>query len=293
MKVSVVIVSKDEPSLAETLNAIGPPDGTTLFNEVIVVDSSCGRLDWARTACPWVTWVDFAPPSPNAVTIAHQRNVGVATARGDVVVFTDCGCLPEAGWLEHLLAPILSEGEAVTSGPARATGPSIYSGRYWSGNTLNKYVTSAPTINLAFRRELWQTVGGFDEAFQAGEDLDFTWRLSDAGYKIRWAPDAVVRHDWGKPARQLRRSLAYGRGWARLLRKHPDKIRLVARTNPDLLIYPVFLLGLPLTIKWKAYPMLLVVPLWRARHEERPLLVLADHLVLGAGFLLGLRTRHR
>jgi hypothetical protein len=291
--VSVVIVSKHEASLTETLDGIGPPGEGTVASEVVVVDASAGALDWIRRDHPWARWIDFVPPAGARTTIAHQRNVGVGAASGEVIVFTDSGCVPEDHWLERLIAPIVEEGEMVTCGPARDKNPSIYSGGRWWGSAGAGYVDAAATINLAFRRELFDSVGGFDESFGAAEDLDFTWRLGDAGHQLRWVPDAVVRHDWGGTQRQLRRSLAYGRGWARLLRKHRQRIPPVAVQNPVLFVYPLFILGLPLTWKWRAYPALLLLPLWRARREARPWLVIADHLVLGAGVLLELMVPGR
>ena len=219
------------------------------------------------------------------MTIAHQRNLGVAQACGDVIVFIDCGCIPRADWLPRLLAPILEEGESVSCGPAKARGRTIYSGDRWWGSTAERYVPAAATINFAFRREAFETVSGFDEAFAAGEDLDFTWRLSEAGFRVRWVGDAVVEHEWGDTRRQLRRSYAYGVGWARLFRKHPARLKTAVSEHPVPLVYPLFLLGLPLTIRFRAYPLLLLLPLWRARRETAPLLVLLDHLVLGAGVL--------
>ena len=126
-------------------------------------------------------------------------------------------------------------------------------------------------------------VGGFDESFAAGEDIDFTWRLNDAGYRLRWVPNAVVEHDWGDTRRQMRRSFSYGAAWARLFRKHPRRLKAALRDYPVAVVYPLFLLGLPLTIRYRAYPLLLLIPLWRARHEEAPLRVLLDHLVSGRG----------
>jgi GT2 family glycosyltransferase len=284
--VSVVIVNKNEAGLEQTLVALGPPGEGTLANEVIVVDASEGALEWIRRRHPQVRWIDFEPPAHATMTIAHQRNVGVRAATGEVIVFTDSGCVPEVHWLERLLAPITDQGETVTCGPARSGTPSIYSGPRWWGSTTARYVNEAATINLAFRRELFDTVGGFDESFGAAEDLDFTWRLRHSGHRLRWVPDAVVRPEWGTTQRQLRRSVVYGRGWARLLRKHPEEIRSALAQNPVPFAYPLFILGLPLVWKWRAYPALLLLPLWRARHEARPWLVVVDHLALGAGVLL-------
>jgi len=280
----VVIISKDEPALADTLDAVeGLAPG--LVDEVVVVDASQRRLDRIRIDHPRVAWHDYEQPEGVRITLAHQRNLGVARARGDVIVFIDCGCIPRAHWLSRLLAPIFDEGEWVTCGPAASQGRSIYSGpKYW-GNTTEHYVPAAPTINIAFRREAFDAVGGFDESFAYGEDIDITWRLNDAGYRLRWVADAVVEPNWGDTRRQMRRSFAYGAGWARLYRKHPQRLKRALKDDPATVVYPLFLLGMPLTIRYRAYPLLLLVPIWRARHEEAPLLVLLDHLVQGAGAL--------
>jgi cellulose synthase/poly-beta-1,6-N-acetylglucosamine synthase-like glycosyltransferase len=281
---SLVIVSKDERLLGETLQALKPFVGHVL-TEVLVVDASSGALDDIRTSHEWARWIDYVQPRGVRTTIAHQRNVGVRNAEGDIIVFTDSGCLPEDGWLERLLAPILDEGENVTCGPTRAIGKSVYSGVHWWGTPDMDYVPMAPTINLAFRREAFDKVGGFDESFGSAEDIDFTWRLTDAGYRLRWVQDAVVQHDWGTPERQLRRAFFYGKGGCRLLRKHPQRIPDAVRQNSVPVVYAIFLLGLPLTLKWRWYPLLLLWPIWRQRKDELRWLVLLDHLVMGAGVL--------
>jgi dienelactone hydrolase len=281
---SVVIVNKDDRLLSDTLRMLEPFVGNTIL-EVVVVDASNGALDDIRVANEWARWIDFVQPPGIRTTIPHQRNIGVRAAEGDVIVFTDSGCLPEDGWLEKLLSPILTEGEDVSCGPAKAIGKSVYSGERFWGVRDAKYVPAATTINIAFRREAYEAVGGFDESFGAAEDIDFTWRLADHGYRLRWVPDAVVLHDWGTPTRQMRRSFFYGKGMCRLLKKHPGRIGDAAKQNSVPFVYPLFLLGLPLTLKWRWYPLLLLWPAWRQRKEELPWLVLLDHLVAGAGVL--------
>ena len=281
---SVVIVNKDDRLLSDTLRMLEPFVGNTIL-EVVVVDASNGALDGIRVANEWARWIDYVQPPGIRTTIPHQRNIGVRAAEGDVIVFTDSGCLPEDGWLEKLLSPILTEGEDVSCGPAKAIGKSVYSGERFWGVRDAKYVPTATTINIAFRREAYEAVGGFDESFGAGEDIDFTWRLVDHGYRLRWVPDAVVLHDWGTPTRQMRRSFFYGKGMCRLLKKHPHRIGDAAKQNSAPFVYPLFLLGLPLMLKWRWYPLLLAWPAWRQRNEELPWLVLLDHLVAGAGVL--------
>ncbi|MHB8379025.1 MAG: glycosyltransferase family 2 protein [Acidimicrobiales bacterium] len=285
VKVSLVIVNKNERLLSDTLDAIKPFVGN-IVDEVLVVDASDGALDDIRESHEWAQWIDYVQPVGVRITIAHQRNVGVRRAKGDVIVFTDSGCLPEDGWLERLLSPIVDEHEFVCCGPARAIGKSVYSRGNSSGaDTRVDYVPMAPTINLAFRREVFEAVGGFDESFGAAEDIDFTWRLTDCGYRLRWVQNAVVWHDFGTPTRQLRRAFFYGKGECRLLRKHPHRIGEAAMLNSAPFAYATFLVGLPLTSKWRWYPLMLLWPIWRHRSEELRWLVLLDHLVMGAGVL--------
>lgn len=283
-KTSLVIVNKNERLLNETLQALKPFVGHIL-HEVLVVDASKGALDDIRQSHEWARWIDYVQPPGIDITIAHQRNVGVRSAEGDVIVFTDSGCLPDDGWLERLLEPIFEEGEFVTCGPAMSIGKSVYTGVHRWVNEESVYVPMAATINLAFRREAFDVVGGFDESFGAAEDIDFTWRLTDYGYRLRWVPDAIVRHDWGTPKRQLRRAFFYGKGTCRLLRKHHDRIGEAVASNSAPIMYALFLIGLPLTLKWRWYPLLLLWPIWRHRGEELRWLVLLDHLTMGAGVL--------
>jgi glycosyltransferase involved in cell wall biosynthesis len=283
MQTTIVIISKNEERLIDTLDALAVHE-PGLIDQIVVIDASAGRLDHVRRAHPHVEWEDYTPPSGVRVSIPQQRNRGVRLARGEVVVFIDCGCLPQPGWLRLLLGPIADGSEQITCGPATARGSNVYGGSVWSQHA-DTYVDRAPTINLAFRREVFDEVGGFDESFEYGSDIDFTWRVTEHGHRIRFVAEAVVEHEWGDVRRQVRRAFAYGVANARLYRKHPRRIRAALADNPVPFAYPLFLLGLPLTMRFRAYPLLVLVPLWRNRRGDSPLLVLADHLVHGAGVL--------
>jgi cellulose synthase/poly-beta-1,6-N-acetylglucosamine synthase-like glycosyltransferase len=283
--ISVVIVSKDEPALAATLTSVASQASALPEPcEVLVVDASAGRLDGIRRRhAVQARWLPFDPPSGRRRSIPQQRNAGVRAASGEIIVFTDAGCTPAAGWLERLTGP-LQRGESVTAGVTFSSADAV--GLYDPTATAQAqpYLTECPTINMAFRREAFEAVGGFDESFDYGSDIDFSWRLVDAGYRIRRVPDAAVRHDWGGWRRQLRRSYRYGKARARLYRKHRSRLRRVLRTDPMVVVYPAFLLGLPLTLIFPLYPALLVIPAWRNR-SHGCVRVLVDHLTFGLGVL--------
>jgi len=290
--ISIVIISKDEEALDSTLTDVaGQVKELDEPCEIVVVDASEGRLDHIRDSHQaGVRWVPFQRPTGITVSIPHQRNAGVRAAHGDIIVFTDAGCRPEAGWLARLVAPLYQE-EQITAGVARTA--SGTAGLYdHAAQPVQEpgYLSECPTINLAFRRRTFDAVGGFDEGFAYGSDVDFSWRLVDAGYRIRSVPDAVVCHDWGSWRRQLRRSYVYGKARARLYRKHPARLRGVLRHDPMVVVYPMFLLGLPLTIVFPLYPALLLIPAWRSR-SQGVVRVLVDHLTYGTGVLVELVHR--
>lgn len=285
MRVSFVIISKDEPALDATLGALERECATLSCKaEIVVVDASAGRLDRLRQRHPSVQWHDFTPRPGVTVSIPHQRNLGVQLAAGEIIAFTDCGCLPEPGWAAALLTPILAGAEAVTVGRAVGRGPTnIYRTRASEG-TDKGYLRECPTINLAFTRAAFEDAGGFDERFAYGSDIDFSWRLVQAGHRLRSVPEAAVSVDWGSPRRQLRRAWSYGRARARLYRKHRGRLRTAWRTDPVPFAYGLYVLGLPLALLSPWYLGLLAVPALRNRGEPTTL-TLVDHLLLGAGFV--------
>jgi cellulose synthase/poly-beta-1,6-N-acetylglucosamine synthase-like glycosyltransferase len=284
--ISVVVISKDEPSLDETLTAVAA-QAAALGRpaEIVVVDASQGRLDHIRARHEArVRWIDFEPPAGVRVSIPHQRNAGVGAAGGEIIVFTDAGCHPEPGWLAGLTGAVGQDEQLAVGLTLALPGRTGLYDRKARQALQPPYVTECSTINLAFRRAAFDAVGGFDENFAYGSDVDFSWRVTDAGFRIRSVPAAVVRHDWGTSRRQLRRSYVYGRARARLYRKHRGRLRHVLVRDPMVIAYPAFLLGLPLTFVFPLYPALLLIPAWRNR-ADGVARVLVDHLCYGAGIL--------
>jgi cellulose synthase/poly-beta-1,6-N-acetylglucosamine synthase-like glycosyltransferase len=290
--ISIVIISKDEPSLDHTLETVRD-QARSLGEaaEIVVVDASEGRLDYIRDQhAHAVRWMQFQPVPGVRISIPHQRNAGVRAASGDLIVFTDAGCGVDPGWLGHLTRPLISAREHVASGATLGSAPGRGLYDQPPASRTGQYLTECSTINLAFTRAAFDAVGGFDESFAYGSDVDFSWRLIDAGYRILSVPDAVVRHDWGDFSRQLRRSYRYGKARVRLYRKHRARLRHVLRSDPMVVVYPAFLLGLPLTFVFPLYPALLAIPAWRNRSRGAGR-VMVDHLMFGLGVLAELAGR--
>jgi GT2 family glycosyltransferase len=281
--ISVVIINKNDRGVADTLSALQRVTSRVPF-EVVVIDASEGKLDDIAAQFPEVRWVPFASRTGRRFTIPEQRNTGVASAKGEIIAFTDANCVPNTDWLELLTTPILDEGEQLVAGSTVSRGGGSIYNQDHDHRAGQKYIRECPTINLAFRRETFQAIGGFDERFDYGSDVDFSWRANDLGLKVRYVPAAIVAHDWGNTNENAKRSYRYGIARARLYKKHPRRWRQLFTHDITSVIYPVFLLGLPLTFWFWPYPLLLLVPFIKNLRRQ-PFQVVQKHLIYAVGFL--------
>jgi hypothetical protein len=82
-----------------------------------------------------------------------------------------------------------------------------------------------PGCNMAFRREILTSLGGFDPRFRvAGDDVDLCWRIQDAGGKIGFSPAALVWHHRRNSIRAFwRQQVGYGAAEGLLEQKWPAR----------------------------------------------------------------------
>ena len=168
--------------------------------------------------------------------MSAARNVGVESARHDILVLTDDDVLVAPGWLERLVFALLDAGPRsvvtgkVLAGEPEAAGSIVLTDRL----TVTPWtVQGRPgrdpllVISAALYRSALEDVGGFDERlgpgtrFGAGEDSDLGFRLLEAGYRILYVPEAeLVHRSWRPPAAILRLRWHYGRGQGAFYAKH-------------------------------------------------------------------------
>lgn len=67
------------------------------------------------------------------------------------------------------------------------------------------YVEQPAGALLMVRRDVWNTIGGFDSSFHPiwYEDVDFCKRLAEHGYRIRYVPSVQARHKGGHSAQRI------------------------------------------------------------------------------------------
>jgi GT2 family glycosyltransferase len=227
-KVSVVVCAYNAAATLEdclsSLERLTYPD-----YEVIVVN------DGSRDAT-----ADIAQqhPSVKLVSVSNgglsaARNIGLANATGEIVAYTDADVRVDPDWLTFLVQPFL------TSDVVGAGGPNVVPpddppmaqciARAPGGPTHvlldDRVAEHVPGCNMAFRREALLAIDGFNPTYlRAGDDVDICWRLQEQGWRIGFAPAALVWHHHRTTLKQYwRQQVGYGEGETWLKPHHPDK----------------------------------------------------------------------
>jgi GT2 family glycosyltransferase len=219
-RVSVILPAyRSQETAAACLTALR--EQTFRDYEAIVVDSSPDD----ETATVVAAYPEVRLARPGERLLPHAaRNLGVAETSGPLLVFSDPDAYPRRDWLAHLVT-------AHERTAAVVVGAVACYGRRWRdrGAHLTKYdmwlpgqppgaVALGPTVNLLCPRAAFERVGGFPGEWMIG-DAVFSWRLTRSGYRLHFAPDAVVEHHHLTSARELARErFARGRELARLRR---------------------------------------------------------------------------
>ena len=228
---SVIVCTRNGRSrIGACLQAIDRSYGANMTHEVLVIDdgSTDGTAQFVRKNFPKVRLIVLEPCGLSAA-----RNAGAAAAKGEIFAFTDDDCEPDREWLTRL-QPFFHEGKyAAVGGPNLPPKP-----RNWEEAVVcaapgapshvmmdDEEAEHLPGCNLVVTRAAFQAIGGFDPQFHAaGDDVDFCWRLRDAGFRLGFAPGAFVWH-WRRPSIRafLHQQLGYGHAERLLLAKHPAR----------------------------------------------------------------------
>jgi GT2 family glycosyltransferase len=126
----------------------------------------------------------------------------VRASRGRYVVMIDSDCVVEAGAVERMVRRH-EQGEYAAVGGSIANGtPGSLSGtigyliefREFSPSAPFRFEKGIPTANIAYRREVFDRHGYFDEDLWPAEDILFNWRLYEAGERLLFDPEIRAVH---------------------------------------------------------------------------------------------------
>ncbi|MGH7801695.1 MAG: glycosyltransferase [Thermodesulfobacteriota bacterium] len=131
---------------------------------------------------------------------SSARNKGLLNAGGDVVAFVDADCAVDKDWLKNIFLPLQDKSVGIVGGKILSKRPcnkieefgeKIHDHHKAINEFKPPYVI---TMNWSSRLSVLKEVSLFDESFIRCEDVDLSYRISQAGYKFVYKPEAIVYH---------------------------------------------------------------------------------------------------
>lgn len=297
-------------TVAQCLDALAAQSIAHDTFEVIVVDD--GSVD--ATAKIISDYPFRYIRQPNAGP-ASARNHGAREASGEIILFTDADCAPAPDWIAQMTRPFDEPDVMAVKGAYRTHQHSL-TARFAQVEFEERFelLKRAPSIDMvdtysaAFRREAFWSAGGFDTNFPVAnnEDTELSYKLSAAGHKMVFNPDAVVYHMKHPASPAIYARQKFWRGYWRMVvyKRFPRKMirdtytpkTLKAQVVLSVLLLPLIILGLivpkvaPLTGACALMFMGSTIPfmLFAARRDIAvcllsPLFLCLRAMVIGAG----------
>ncbi len=168
------------------------------------------------------------------------RNNGMKHAKGEYFIYVDSDCMFPPHWLKTIDKAVVENGLEAFGGPdtchesfsplLKAINYSMTSIIGTGGTRGNKKSVAKfypRSFNMGIHRKVFENIGGMNK-LRHGQDMDFSQRIYDAGYKVGLIADAFVYHKRRTSLPKFYRQI-FNWGVARinLAQQHPSMLKLV------------------------------------------------------------------
>lgn len=253
-----------------------------------------------------------------------QRNIGIKSASGDIIVNFSGHALAEKNFIRVLSTKLQYSEKSIAGVGCKNRMPMDQSSSIarsidcitstkLGGAMLHPYMDSyreqfADSIAFtAYRKEIFEKVGFFDPDIPSGDDAELNSRIRKADYKLLYTPSTCVYHYKREKLKDFFwQMFNYGRSRMHIMKKHLDSIRLVYLVPALFVVWLFTFLALPflnnttLTIAWSLgifiyFALLLGFSIKSSLLKKNlklliicPILYFIEHIAYGLGLLLEL-----
>ena len=238
MKYSIIVPVFNRPDEVEELLESLTTQTMNDFEVVVVEDGSqkpcehiCKKYE-SRLSLKY-----FMKPNSGP---GQSRNYGAERADGQYLLILDSDVMLPPTYLEEIEKELKRQPADAFGGPD-ATHPSFTPMQKAIGYTMTSFFTTGGirggkkkldkffprSFNMGIRRDIYQQLGGFSK-MRFGEDIDFSYRIVEAGCQTRLFPKAWVWHKRRTDLKKFFRQV-YNSGIARinLTLRHPGTLKAV------------------------------------------------------------------
>lgn len=192
MKISfIATVLNEEDNVAQFFHSI--VNQSRKADEIIIVDGGSTDSTVSKISS-FGTKIKLIIKKGNR---AVGRNEAMRQATGDIIVCSDAGCILDKNWIKEITKPFNKLDVDVVSGyykgkPSNSFERCIIPYFLVMEDRVNENNFLPATRSMAFRKSIWERVGGFPEKFSNNEDYIFAKKLKKIKAKIVFKQDAIV-----------------------------------------------------------------------------------------------------
>ncbi len=152
------------------------------------------------------------------------RNRGIEAATGGIFAFTDADCTPDPGWIVAGVETLDREnadligGRVVFEFSEEKTAAERFDASVNMRNDQSVQDGVAKTANVIVRRAVVEDIGPFPQHLPSGGDVHWTGAATDAGYRLMYGADVIVRHPSRQFTELLRKQYRVGKGQIQIWR---------------------------------------------------------------------------
>lgn len=170
------------------------------------------------------------------------RNKGIKHAKNEILAFVDSDCIVSPQWLKEGVRPFIEQSADLVGGnvefyyskkPTAAEMFDSITNMQIEYNIKERKI--AKTANLFVKRELFDKIGLFPSTVTSGGDVQWTAKATRAGYKLVYAPEAIVKHPTRSLMELLKKQYRVGKGKMGALEaesRHSSKTSLLKQVIP-------------------------------------------------------------